>query len=46
MVRRKKDRERPIVTGADYSDRAPRVKTVQAVFGKAQNARRPAERDW
>ena len=46
MVRRKKDRERPIVTGYDYSDREHREKTVQALFGKAQNARRPAERDW
>ena len=46
MLKRKKDRERPAVTGYDYSDREHREQTIQALFGKAQSARRATERDW
>ena len=33
-------------TGYDYSDREARQNTVADLFGKAKNARAPAERDW
>ena len=46
MKKRRKNEEKPIVVGYDYSDQEARETTVQELFHRAKNARTVQEAEW